>query len=136
MKSPRFWIAVLAAFILMWLLSGLWNLVIMSGFAREHAAHLMRETPMIAPIIVGYLVLSFLLGVAYLRAKVSGSPLQKGIKVGAFMGLAWVLPFSLVLHGVLDYPLPPVIVDALWAILEVGTGGALIGLIMGAKEVE
>jgi hypothetical protein len=128
--------AILAAFFLMWLLSGLWNLVIVSGFAREHAAHLMRESLMILPIIAGYLVLSFLLGVAYLMARVSGSPLQKGMKVGAFMGLAWILPFSLVLHGVLDYPLPPVIVDSLWAVVEVGTGGALIGLIMGAKETQ
>jgi hypothetical protein len=125
--------AVFVAFFLMWTLSGLWNLVLMSGFAREHASHLMRETPLMFPIIGGYLVFAFLIGVAFLKANLSGSPVQRGIKVGAFLGLAWVLPSHLVLHGVLDYPLPPVIVDALWAVVEGGIGGALIGLIMKGK---
>ena len=49
----------------------------------------------------------------------------------ALIGLIWILPFSVILHGVWNLPLTGVIVDSAWHVIEEGLVGIAIALVYG-----
>ena len=113
----------------MFLLSGLWNILIMGDFAREHGPTIMRETPYMSFIVLAYLVLATLLTVLYRASRFKGSAVAKGAKCGILAGLLWMLPSSLMLYALLEYSILPVVVDSAWAVVEVGIGGIIVGVV-------
>jgi uncharacterized membrane protein len=131
MDYKRFVVAVILSFIVMFALSVAWNALVMGDLAREYGPSIMRDVPMTQWVVIGYLILSLLLTVAYAQSRVSGPRVLRGLKVGVLVGLLWSLPFGLVLHGVAEYPLLLVIVNSAWALVEVGAGGIIVSVAMG-----
>ena len=60
-----------------------------------------------------------------------GSPVKEGFRFGALIGLIWILPLSMIFHGVWNLPLTGVIVDSAWHVVEEGIAGIAIGLVYG-----
>ncbi len=60
-----------------------------------------------------------------------GSPVKEGFRFGALIGLIWILPVSLIFHGVWDLPLTGVIVDSAWHVVEEGIAGIAIAFVYG-----
>ncbi|MCG8608210.1 hypothetical protein MJD09_24905 [bacterium] len=60
-----------------------------------------------------------------------GSPDSEGFKFGALIGLIWILPFSLIIHGIWNVSLTAVLVDSVWHIVEEGLVGIVVGFIYG-----
>ena len=58
----------------------------------------------------------------------------KGLRFGMIMGLVWMFPFSLVLHGAYNFPSAAIFIDTGWALIEQGVGGIVISLIYGRWE--
>ena len=131
MDYKRFVVAVILSFIVMFALSVAWDALVMGDLTREYGPSIMRDVPMTQWVVIGYLFLSLLLAVAYAQSRVSGPRVLRGLKVGVLVGLLWSLPFGLVLHGVAEYPLLPVIVNSTWALVEVGAGGIIVSVAMG-----
>ena len=131
MDYKRFVTAVILGFIVMFALSLAWNGLVVGDLARRYGPTMVRDAPMIQWVVIGYLVLSLLLAVAYDRSKLGGPRMLRGAKVGMFVGILWSLPAGLVLHGVAEYSLLQVIVSSVWALVEVGAGGIMVSVAMG-----
>ncbi len=63
--------------------------------------------------------------------RVTGSPAWTGARFGLVAGICWLIPYSLVLFGVYQFPYVVLPMDFGWALVEQGTGGLIIGLVMG-----
>ena len=116
---------------MMWLLAGLWHMLIMSAYyATATPEGVAREEPMMQFIVIGYLVLGLLMAYIYPKGYAGGAPLTEGVKFGVAIGLLWVLPHGLVMYGVHQIGTGALlVVDSLWHVAEQGAGGAVIGLI-------
>ena len=124
-------LAVGASFLVMFLLSGLFNVVLMADFVEKNAPPILRESPLMGFIFAAYVVLATLLVVLIRTSRFRGSPGAKGAKCGVLAGLFWMLPGQLLGHGVLEISILPLIVDSSWAVVEVGVGGFVAGLVLG-----
>lgn len=79
-------------------------------------------------IIAGYMLLSFLMVMLYPRLVNSEqSSVKSDFLFGAFISVLWLLPITLVLHGVYNFPTLSLLIDSSWALLEQGLGGMVIG---------
>ena len=137
MSAKKCIIATIAGFVVMFLLAGLWHMLIMGNFYDSHSYFPARETPTMEYIGLGYLILALLMAYIYPKGYSGGSPVKEGAIFGGFMGLLWILPFSIVLHGVfISGTKTLILVDAIWHIIEEGIGGILIGVIYGRKEAD
>ncbi len=47
---------------------------------------------------------------------------------GVFIGVLWLLPFNLVLHGAYNFLTIALLINSSWAVVEQGLGGIVIGL--------
>ena len=63
-----------------------------------------------------------------------GSPLKEGLRFGVVIGLLWILPYNVIMIGVVGTSKTLVVVDALWHIVEQGVGGIVIGYIYRSKS--
>jgi len=80
-------------------------------------------------IIAGYMLLSLLMVILYPKlVKGENSSVKFDFLFGAFISILWLLPLTLVLHGVYNFPSSSLFIDSSWAILEQGLGGVVIGL--------
>ena len=137
MDTKKCVIATVVGFVVMFLLAGLWHMLIMGNFYASHSYFPARETPMMEYIGLGYLILALLMAYIYPKGYSSGSPVKEGAIFGGLIGLLWILPFSIVLHGVFNFGTKTlVLVDAIWHIVEQGIGGIVIGVIYGRKEAD
>jgi hypothetical protein len=126
MKVKKFIIATLAAFVVMFLLGGLWHVTLLGDFYTAQTE-----------VLLGVLILAFLMALVYPIGYKGGSPVREGLRFGVLIGLIWILPWSVIIHGIWKYPLLCVIVDSVWHIVEQGIGGLIIGIIYGkGSEVE
>ena len=82
-------------------------------------------------VMLGYLILDFLMALVYPMGYKGGSPLKEGFRFGALIGLIWVLPISVIDHGLYNLPLTLVIVDSSWHVVQEGIGGIVIALVYG-----
>jgi hypothetical protein len=131
MDYKRSAVAVILGFIVMFALSLAWNALVVGDLARRYGPSVVRDAPMIQWVVIGYLILSLLLTVAYERSRMSGPRVIRGLIIGIFVGLLWSLPAGFVLHGVTEYSLLQVIVNSVWALVEVGAGGIMVSIAMG-----
>ena len=117
--------ATIVGFIVMFLLSYLWHALLLADFYRENTPAI-REQYQIQFIAFGYLVLAFLMSYIYPKGYQGGKSVPEGLNFGVIVGLLWILPYSIILHGVMAYPRKLVLVDAIWHMVEQGIGGIVI----------
>ncbi|MBI3884472.1 MAG: hypothetical protein HY302_01895 [Opitutae bacterium] len=123
--------ATLAAFVAMFGLAGLFNGVLIRSYVAAHVdPAFLRNPPSLVFIAAGYLLLA--LGMAWLYSRrtrrEAWSP-AADFTFGAAVGFFWTLPIGLVLHGAYRFPTLALAFDTLWALLEQGIGGLLIGAV-------
>ena len=105
MNVKKFVLAWVVAFVVTFLLAVLWHLFLLADFYEVQSQALAREEPNMAVIIVGYLILGFLMALVYPIGYKGGSPVKEGFRFGALIGLIWILPWSVIIHGLWNYPL-------------------------------
>ncbi len=137
MTIKRWTLAMLASGVAMWLLAGLWHLVIVPNFysggigAEHHEGGWM--------ISVGYVLLASLMTYMFPLGYQGGKPAIEGLRFGLLIGLLWVTPHALVRAGAhagsdgssVSY----LLINGVWHLVEQGIGGIIIGLIFGAGMV-
>lgn len=130
--------AVVAASVAMFSLAGLYTGVLAREFIATHVDKtLMRTPPNLALVFFGYFVLALLMSLLYRRlVSVSGSPAWSGLRFGLAAAVCWLMPYSLVLFGVYNFPYEVLPLDFLWAFVEQGVGGVIIGLIFGKAKTD
>lgn len=138
MNFKKCTVAAIGSFVVMFVLSYVWHKLLMTNFymaqseAMEASCH--RAEPLIPFIALGYAVLACLMAYIYPKGVEGDNKLMNGLRFGAVMGLFWILPFQLVMHGVLTgFHLNVIVVDSVWHIVEQGIGGVVIAYIYGMK---
>lgn len=136
MKKTIF--AVIAAAAVMFSLAGLYTGVLARQFIASHLdSALMRTPPNLILVFFGYLVLALLMALLYRRlVRVDGSPAWLGLRFGLVAAVCWLMPYSLVLFGVYNFPYVVLPMDFAWAFVEQGAGGLVIGLIFGRAHAQ
>ncbi len=131
--------ATLAAALAMFSLAGLYTGVLARAFIASHVdPAMLRAPPNLSLVFTGYAVLALLMTLSYARwVCVKGSPAWTGARFGMIAGIWWLMPYSLVLFGVYQFPYAVLPMDFGWALIEQGMGGLIIGLVLGktAKPV-
>jgi len=134
MNGKKWFLAGLAGFAVMFALSGLWYMVLMSKFYRAQDQGIMREQFNFLFIVLGYIVLAFLMSLIYPVGYKGGSPAKEGLRFGVLIGLVVWLTANLTIHGVLKNTLASALVDSVWHIVEQGIGGIAIALVYGKSS--
>jgi hypothetical protein len=126
-------ISILAAALAMFCLAGLYTGVLARSYIAEHVDPvLLRASPNMALVFLGYLVLACVMVLLYRRfAQPARSPASNGLRFGCLMAVCWLVPYSLVLFGVYRFPYGALPLDFAWAFVEQGLGGLVVGLILG-----
>lgn len=124
-------ISVLVAFVAMFVMAGLFNGLVVNQLVTENIdPGMLRDAPNLMLIVLGYALLALLMTLIYPRVVSRPSySMRSGFLFGMVTGIAWLLPQSLILHGIYRFPPLDLMIDPAWALLEQGIGGALIGLI-------
>lgn len=130
--------AVIAAAAVMFSLAGLYTGVLARQFIASHLdPALMRTPPNLILVFFGYLVLALLMALLYRRlVRGDGSPAWLGLRFGLVAAVCWLMPYSLVLFGVYNFPYVVLPMDFAWAFVEQGAGGLVIGLIFGRAHAQ
>ncbi len=132
MNIGRLLCAALVGGAVMWLLGGLWHMMIMDTFYSGNSASVRLEEPLMRWIILGYVILGLLMAYIYPKGFSGGGAVSEGLRFGAIVGLLWVLPHAVILHGVYYGATGRLIlIDAAWHMVEQGIGGIVIALIYG-----
>ena len=123
--------AVIAAAAIMFGLAGLWTGVLLRDFiAANINSTMLRTPPNLILVFFGYAVLAVLMALIYRKVvPVTASPARSGLCFGLISAVYWLMPYSLVLFGVYNFPYVVLPLDFAWALLEQGIGGLVIGLI-------
>ena len=129
----RFVIAAVLSALTMFMLAGLFTMVIAKDFIATYVApSLLRTPPNLLLIVFGYLVLGILMAWIYPRVVHNvSSPIFSGLRFGIASSICWLMPYSLVLFGAYNFPYQALPLDFGWSIIEQGIGGIIIGLIYG-----
>ena len=134
MNCKKLILATVLGFVVMFLISGLWYLIIMKGYYNEQFSEVFRQESKMIWIAIGYLVGAFLLALIYPIGYKGGAPMNEGLRFGILMGLLIALPMGLTLYGVYAIPLIPTIINIVYQVVEKGIGGLFIGLVYGKSS--
>jgi hypothetical protein len=130
MDVRKLLLAALVSFAAMFVLSGVWYMVIAEGFYRENFP-MQREQVVPWIIALGYLLLALLMSYAYPIGYKGGAPWAEGLRFGILIGLILGCAQGLIVYGWAEVAFVGVLVDAIFAIVHLGVGGLLIGLVYG-----
>ena len=131
MNVKKWFLAGLVGFVVMFILSGLWYMLIMDAFYREQVGALLREQYNFIFIVLGYIVMAFLMSYIYPIGYKGGSPVKEGLRFGVLIGLLIWLSSNLILYGAHNMTLSASLVDSGWHVVEEGIGGLVIALVYG-----
>ena len=134
MNVKKFILAWLAAVVVAVFVGLGWHMFLMGDFYQAQSQALAREEPNFVFLFVGPLILYFLMALVYPIGYKGGSPVKEGFRFGALIGLIWVLPISVIDHGLYNLPLTLVIVDSSWHVVQEGIGGIVIALVYGRQR--
>lgn len=134
MNKKNMILAVLAAFAVMFALSGLWHIVLLGDFYSSNDVALARTEPNMLFVVLGVFILTFIMAIIYPSVYKCGSLLKEGFRFGAVIGIIWALPMQLVFHGIWNLPLSGVLVDSAWHVVEQGVGGIVIAYVYGTGK--
>ena len=136
MNVKKWFLAGLVGFVVMFVLSVLWYMIIMDAFYREQVGALMREQYNFIFIVLGYLVMAFLMSYIYPIGYKGGSPAKEGLRFGVLIGLLVWLSSNLILYGAHNMTLSATLVDSGWHVVEEGIGGLVIALVYGTASTK
>ena len=119
-------LSTVAGGIAMWLLAGLWHLILALHFYRNETG---AEHEGLGVIVLAYLILGFLMAYLYQRGFKKKCSVIEGFIFGGIIGVLWVFPHELVMAGAHGGSVAYVIKNAIWHIIEQGLGGIVISLI-------
>lgn len=136
MNGKKWFLAGLLGFVVIFILSSLWYMVIMAGFYKTQNAEIMREQFNFPFIVLGYLVLAFLMSYIYPIGYKGGPPVKEGLRFGVLVGLLVYLTTNLTLYGVWNFTLAGALVDAGYHVVEEVVGGIVIALVYGTAAAE
>ncbi|MGE0133403.1 MAG: DUF2177 family protein [Blastocatellales bacterium] len=141
MNTKRILLGSIAAFVVMFILGGLWNAVLMTSFYERHAPSNARppaETSLLF-VVLGYVLLvafmTFLLAQSF-RTRPS---VLESFQFGALFGVIATLPIYLILYAIWNVSLTMLLVDSGWHLVQEGIGAVVLGLTMFSpkpKEAE
>lgn len=133
MNATKLISAWLAAFVVIFLLSGLWHQLLLADFYAAQTAAVARAEINMVAVTIGSLILAFLMAWMYPTGYQGGSPVVEGLRFGALIGLLWILPWSVIITGIWNVGMTVTLVDAAWHVVEEGLAGVVIGLVYGRK---
>ncbi len=136
MNVKKWFLAGLVGFVVMFILSGLWYMLIMDAFYREQVGALMREQYNFIFIVLGYIVMAFLMSYIYPIGYKGGSPAKEGLRFGVLIGLLVWLSSNLILYGAHNMTFSATLVDSGWHVVEEGIGGLVIALVYGTASTK
>lgn len=134
MNAKKLLLATVSGFVVMFLLSWLGHMIIISEmFGASPMASIERESPLIYGIAGAYLTIALLMAYLYPKGIEGESVFGNGIRFGVLIGLLISVPISLILYSMITVPFSRVIGEAVWHMIEQGAGGVVIAYVYGMK---
>ena len=135
MNTKKFLMATGASFAVMFLLGGLFHMVIAKDFLLAHvgmAGNVGRQEPMMQYIAFGVLCLAAVMAYLYPKGVEGDNHLVQGFKFGMIIGFLWITPFAIIMYGsTMVFSGTTVATFTVWHIIEQGIGGMIIAMIYG-----
>jgi len=136
MDGKKLIYAALAGFVVMWILSGIWYMVLMKDFFEEamagvYNANAILDEPNLVFIVIGYLIYAFIMAYIFPIGYKGGSAISEGLKFGAIVGVLITVPMTFINMGLLSASVTPALVDAIYQIVEKAIGGIVIAKVYG-----
>lgn len=109
----------------MWIVAGLWhNLILPSLYEDTHATH-----EGIFVMLGSYIILAGFMVYLYQFLFKKDKPILKGLKIGIFVGVLWIFPYTFTMAGAHGTSMLYVFKNTLWHMVEQGIGGIIVGLL-------
>ena len=136
MDGKKLVYAALAGFAVMFILSGIWYMVVMMDYYEEamagvYNANAILEEPNLVFIAIGYLFYAFIMAYMFPIGYKGGSAVTEGLKFGAIVGVLITVPLTFINMGLLSVSATPALVDAIYQIVEKAIGGIVIAKVYG-----
>lgn len=139
MHAKRFLLSGFVAFVVMFILGGLWNAVLMAGFYERHAPSNVRrpEDTSLLFVIIGYMLLVAFMTFLFAQSFKARPSVLESFQFGALFGVIATLPIYLILYAIWNVSLTMMLVDAGWHLVQEGIGAVVLGrTLFSAKLVE
>ena len=129
--------AALAGFAVMFILSGIWYMVVMADYYDEamagiYNASAILDEPNLVFIAIGYLFYALIMAYMFPIGYKGGSAVTEGMKFGAIIGVLITVPITFINMGLLSADAAPALVDTIYQIVEKSIGGIVIAKVYGA----
>lgn len=126
MSTWRYITVITATSLCMFILAGIWHEGVMAHlYDRHHDGG--HEGTVI--IFIAYFILSAIMVAMFQQWRLRERVARKGILFGALIGLLWVFPHELAMAGAHGESLSYVLFNALWHVVEQGSGGLALALL-------
>lgn len=121
--------AWIVGFLTMYVISIIWYGVIIDNYNSVQFANVLRgaDSFSMLNITIGYLLLTLFMAYIYPYGYKGGKYIVEGLRFGLILGLFWALPAAFINSGAYKFPLTAALVDAIYHIVEITIGGAVIG---------
>jgi len=141
MDGKKLIYSTLASFAVMWIISGIWYMVVMMDYYEEamagvYNASAILEEPNLLFIAIGYLIYAFIMAYMFPIGYKGGSAVTEGLKFGAIVGVLITVPMTFINMGLLSADAGPAMIDALYQIVEKAIGGIVIAKVYGMSSSE
>ncbi len=138
MDSKKLIYSTLASFAVMWILSGIWYMVVMADYYDEamagiYNASAILEEPNLVFIAIGYFIYALIMAYMFPIGYKGGSAVSEGLKFGAIIGVLITVPMTFINMGLLSACAGPALVDAIYQIVEKAIGGIVIAKVYGGS---
>ncbi len=128
MNWSKFFIAFIAAFVLIFFFGFLWHGILMKSAYMEIASHYRAHDEMVWPaMLLGHALMAFFFTCVYARFVAAGGP-GAGMKLGIKIGLIFV-GLHFIRFAVEPLTMKILVLGGIGDILEIGLMGALVGMI-------
>jgi hypothetical protein len=127
MKIQKMLLAIIVGFIIMFVLTGLFHLVIM----KEYFISKVGPLNDVQYAMISYGILAILMSYMYPKGYQGGSPVKEGLVFGILMGLTCRVPWEVLELGYGRGDWSFVMTEALWHSVEEGVAGIAIAMVYG-----
>ena len=136
MDGKKLIYSALAGFAVMFILSGVWYMVVMMEYYEKamagiYNASAILEEPNLVFIAIGYFIYALIMAYMFPIGFKGGSAVSEGLKFGAIVGVLITVPLTFVNMGLLSVSPGPALVDSIYQIVEKAIGGIVIAKVYG-----
>jgi hypothetical protein len=137
-RLRTFALSLIAAFSAMFAMALVFHGLFLGDYIAENVdPALRRDSPGYCCIVLGYAALAVLMSWLYPHYRTDAlAPWKRGLGFGVVVGLLWIFPVSLVLHGAYRFPFSLVLIDAGWAVVEQGVGGIVVAAVYSRLDAK